>query len=184
MTTTDHQIATAARRFTDHRNAHGLRGIDHVGVACRNPDHSGLFVEQILGGIECFRAGYSEDERRAGRLRHIFYHIGAQLFEVVENRDPKNYPDPDSDDTNPHVAFGTSGESLLEFMVHLRANGIPFNGPRSHRDERVVSVYFRDPDGNNLEVCTWDPIDPELTTPMGGQYGGVKWSTLVHAWRP
>ena len=170
-------------------NPFKLTGIDHVGIPCRDPDRAGKFVEQILGGTEIYRAGYSDEDRKLGRLRHIFYHVGAQLVEVVEQEDGVGYPDrtnPTGDNTNPHWAFGATPENLAKFVAHLKREGIPFSGPRSHRGVSAVSVYFRDCDGNNLEVTTWTPFKPEVvaTTPMGGEYGFIPWRNLSHDWQP
>jgi catechol 2,3-dioxygenase-like lactoylglutathione lyase family enzyme len=178
----DARVAIPANRFN-------LSGIDHVGIACRNPDLAGTFVEQILGGIEIYRAGYSAEDRGIGRLRHIFYHVGAQLVEVVELSDERGYADqcnPDSNNTNPHWAFGATPEDLAKFIEHLKQEGIPFSGPRSHHGTSVVSVYFRDCEGNNLEVTTWKPFGPELmtTTPMDDKHGFIPWRNLSHNWRP
>jgi catechol 2,3-dioxygenase-like lactoylglutathione lyase family enzyme len=170
-------------------NRFKLRGIDHVGIPTRDPDLAGQFMEQVLGGIEIYRAGYSEEDRKRGRLRHIFYHVGAQLVEVVEQEDLKSYPDhtnPGGVNTNPHWAFGATAEDMAQFVEHLKREKIPFNGPRSHYGTSVVSVYFRDCDGNNLEVTTWEPVPAKLikTTPMGGEYGFIPWKNLSHSWRP
>jgi catechol 2,3-dioxygenase-like lactoylglutathione lyase family enzyme len=170
-------------------NPFQLTGIDHVGIPCRDVDRAGKFVEQILGGKEIYRAGYSEEDRRLGRLRHIFYHVGAQLVEVVEQEDGVAYPDrtnPEGVNTNPHWAFGATPENLAKFVAHLKREGIPYSGPRSHRGISVVSVYFRDCDGNNLEVTTWTPFTPDLiaTIPMGGEYGFIPWRHLSHNWQP
>jgi catechol 2,3-dioxygenase-like lactoylglutathione lyase family enzyme len=170
-------------------NRFALTGLDHVGIPCRDPDRAGRFLEEILGAVEFYRAGYSEDDRKMGRARHIFYHIGSQLVEVVEQEDRVSYADrtnPGSVNTNPHWAFGTTPENLNKFVAHLKREGIPFDGPRSHRGACVVSVYFRDCDGNNLEVTTWHPQAPQLieTQLMGGTSGFTQWKDLSHDWQP
>ncbi len=178
-----------ADRYDVPRNDLTLSGVDHVGLACSDPDISGAFVEQVLGGVELFRAGYNDEDRRLGRLRHIFYHVGHTLLEVVEQEDGVSYPsrtNPGGVNTNPHWAFGATPEVLARFVQHLRDEGIPFNGPRSHTGVSAVSVYFRDPDGNNLEVTTWSPVPVGLMelTPMGGEHGFIPWDALNHQWRP
>ena len=170
-------------------NKFQLTGIDHVGIPCRDPQKSGKFVEQILGGIEVYRAGFSDADRARGRDPHIFYHVGPQLIEVVQPEDHESYPDktnPLAVNTNPHWAFGATPENIAKFCEHLTREGIPFNGPRSHRGTSVVSVYFRDLDGNNLEVTTWEEFGPEVmdTTMMGGEYGFIPWKDLAHNWEP
>src|SRR5580704_14186209 len=74
-------------------NRFGLTSCDHFGLPARDPELSGKFFEQILGGVEFFRAGYSEAELAAKKSRHIFYHVGATLVELVEQRTEAGYPD-------------------------------------------------------------------------------------------
>ncbi len=183
----DSTQAWARARANAPANRFKLTGVDHVGLPCRDPVRAGRFVEKILGGVEIYRAGFAEEDRKLGRLRHIFFHVGAQLVEVVEQEDLRSYPahtNPDSINTNPHWAFGATPEDLAKFVEHLKRENIPFDGPRSHHGVSVVSVYFRDVDGNNLEVTTWEPIPPGLlrTTPMGGENGFIPWKGLSHDW--
>ena len=191
----DDGVARAPGLVSDHdreavpANRFNLSGIDHVGIPCRDPARAGKFIEQILGGVEIYRAGFSEEDRKRGRGPHIFYHVGAQLVEVVQQEDGVSYPDrtnPDAANTNPHWAFGATPENLAKFTEDLKREGIPFDGPRSHYRISVVSVYFRDCDGNNFEVTTWTPFGPELieTRPMGGDYGFIPWQDLSHDWQP
>src|SRR3546814_15279557 len=84
----------------------------------------------------------------------------------------------------PHFAFGTTAEGLLKCADHRRRHGIPFDGPRSHRGMSAASVYFRDVDGHNLEVSTWEDVPEEPTTPIGGPHGFPVWEKLAPNWRP
>src|SRR3546814_6440704 len=85
----------------------------------------------------------------------MFYHFGYLVVEFAEQKDPETgYPVAQTINDQPHFAFGTTAEGLLKFADHLRRHGIPFDGPRSHRGMSAASVYFRDVDGNNLEVST------------------------------
>lgn len=186
LTDTPQQAYISAEvRGTIPANRFGLTGIDHLGLPCRDPDKSGKFMERILGGVEAYRFGYSDIDRQLGRFKHIFYHIGAQLIEVVENEDGTGYPER-SDNSNPHWSFGGTPESMAMFIKNLEAEGIPYNGPRSHTGASAVSVYFLDLDGNKLELVTWDPIPEGLleTTPIGGKHGIIAWSKLAHDWQP
>lgn len=60
------------------------------------------------------------------------------------------------------VAFRLSGESFLAFLDELlRLNLRGFDGRRLVRDDAVDhglswSIYFVDPDGNRLEITTYD----------------------------
>src|SRR3546814_3716588 len=112
--------------------------------------------------VEFIKAGYSVRDIELGRPKHIFYHVGDLVVEVAEQKDPETgYPVAQTINDQPHFAFGTTAEGLLKFADHLRRHGIPFDGPRSHRGMSAASVYFRDVDGNNLEVSTWEDVPEE-----------------------
>src|ERR1700687_2700030 len=81
------------QRYEPQTNRFGLTSCDHFGIPARDPELSGKFFEQILGAVECFSAGFSEDDRAKGRVRHIFYHVGPVLVELVEQDDGVSYPD-------------------------------------------------------------------------------------------
>jgi catechol 2,3-dioxygenase-like lactoylglutathione lyase family enzyme len=171
-----------AVRFNPPPNRLGLIGVDHIGMAARDPLASGKFIEQILGGVEIMRAGYSEEDIELGRPKHVFYHVGVSVVHVGMQKTEDGYTPADTENNNPHFSFGTTREGILAFADHLRAEGIPFDGPRHHRGESAVSLYFRDPDGNNLEVTTWEEVSREHTTLLGGPAGPVIWAKLAHAW--
>jgi catechol 2,3-dioxygenase-like lactoylglutathione lyase family enzyme len=181
---TDPDFKALQHRNTSTLNPIGIAGVDHVGVPARDPVLAGTFVEQILGGVEFIKAGYSAEDQRLGRPKHIFYHIGSLVYEVAQQTDEAGYCAIATKNDQPHFAFGTTAAGLLKFAEHLRAHNIPFDGPRSHRGMSACSVYFRDPDHNNLEVTTWETMPEGTTKPMGGPYGFPVWEKLAHEWRP
>ena len=170
-------------RHAKQTNKFGLKYCDHFAVPSRNPEIAGKFYEQILGAVEFFRAGYGP----VGKNKHIFYHVGATLVEVAEQEDGVSYADvtnPESRNFNPHWAFNTTAEGVLTFRDHLQAEGIPFAGPRRHVEVSAVSVYFRDMEGNQLEVTTWEEFpDSEIPARIPGERI-VNWASLAHEWRP
>ncbi len=175
-------------RFEPQSNRFTLTGCDHFGLPARDPELSGKFFEQILGGVEFFRAGYSEAERAAKKSRHIFYHVGKVLVELVEQRTEAGYPDhtnPNGENMNPHFAFGTTAAGVLAFKDHLTREGIPFAGPRRHgKVISAASVYFRDIDGNILEVVTWEDMAASEIVPVAPGERLADWNALKHNWRP
>src|SRR3984885_5055738 len=94
-----------AARSVPQPNTSALTGCDHFALPARDPEASGKFFEQVLGGVEFFRAGYGENDRAQKRARHIFYHVGAVLVELVEQRTERGYADftnPGGENANPH----------------------------------------------------------------------------------
>ena len=180
-------------RHAPQANPFGLKCCDHFGLPTPDPERAGIFYEAILGAKFLFRAGYTDEDKAKGKLRHAFYHIGATLVELVEQEDGVSYPshtNPKGQNMNPHFAWESTAAGVAAFADHLTRQGIPFAGPRRHTDVSAVSVYFRDQDGNNLEVTTWDnefpddKIAPPAPGPRTNGGGFLDWNTLAHNWRP
>ena len=172
-----------AARFAPQSNKFPLTGCDHFALPARDPEASGKFFEQVLGATEFLRAGFGGH----GRLRHIFYHVGSVLVELVEQRAESGYPDhtnPNGVEANPHWAFGTTPAGLLAFIENLRREGIPYDAIRQHGSEiSASSVYFLDPDENILEVTTWETLPNDFPIPViPGKR--VPSAQLKHSWKP
>ena len=160
-------------------NRFGLTGMDHAAIAVHDVERAVRFYEAALGGVVYYSTGFGE----AGRTPHVFMHVGTVLLQVGFPNDGKTFADPHSQSHWPHVAFGASREVLDRMCDHLTSLGVPFSGPRSHLNVEAVSIYFMDPDGNKLEVCTWDPYPVDKTELLGPGHG-LDWETLIHDWRP
>lgn len=137
-------------------NPLGIRGVDHFSIPCRDAEKSLTFYETILGAtvyeddLGPYRFGFSAEDKALGREPHIFLEIGGQRVELL-GRDP--------DRTAPfgtHHAFAIGPNDVQAVVAHLEAHGVPYNGPATHRGTHAVSVYFQDPDGNELELTCWD----------------------------
>lgn len=120
-----------------------LDGIDHLAIRVRDLDRSLSFYQRVLGAeVVTFGAG-----RKAVRL----------------GRNKINLHDAETDAT-PVAAHPTPGATDLCFLTqtpleevvsHVEACGIEVElGPvdRTGSDGPIRSVYFRDPDGNLIEV--------------------------------
>lgn len=170
-------------RTVPQSNASGLTGCDHFALPARDPEASGKFFEQVLGGVEFLRAGFGGH----GKLRHIFYHVGSVLVELVEQKTERGYPDvtnPGGEEANPHWAFGTTLAGLAAFVEILKREGVPYDGLRQHGKEiSASSVYFLDLDDNILEVTTWEECPADFVIPvLPGKR--VASSKLKHSWKP
>ena len=163
-------------------NALGLTGMDHAALGVHDVERAVRFYEEALGGEVYYATGLGEP----GRTPHVFLHVGTVLLQVGYPNDGKTFADPHSQSHWPHVAFGAGAEVLDRMCAHLRALGVPFSGPRSHLNVDAVSIYFEDPDGNKLEICTWDPYPMERTELLGPppEGTGIDWEQLSHDWRP
>ena len=144
-----------------------LPGATTLGLPARDPELAGQVLRADPGRRRVFpRRLYAEKIASWRKSRHIFYHVGKTLVELVEQRTEKGYPDytnADGENMNPHFAFGTTVKGLAAFAEHLKREGVPFAGPRKHgKMISAASVYFRDIDGNILEVTTWEDTPDEM----------------------
>jgi catechol 2,3-dioxygenase-like lactoylglutathione lyase family enzyme len=124
--------------------------IDHLVLTVADIDQTVDFYVRVLG-MEPVVFGAGRRALRFGRHKLNLHQAGHEL-------EPKaRRPTPGSAD----VCLVTT-IPLDRVLDHLRAHDVPVEaGPvaRAGATGPVTSVYVRDPDGNLIEVCTYD--DPE-----------------------
>ncbi len=127
-------------------------GFDHVAITVENVDATVDFYARVLGAEPLYLERW-----RAGELPVALLQIGASRMSVH----------PASAPVAPHAATPTPGSADLcfrydgpvaEILATLEANGVPVEeGPvprPASNGDRGTSVYFRDLDGNLLELLT------------------------------
>ncbi len=137
-------------------NRHGIRGVDHFSIPCSDAQRSLTFYEEIFGAT-VFRDelgeyvfGISPEDKALGRQVHIFVEIAGQRVELLGEDPGGKAP------LGTHHAFSIGPNDVEVIQRHLQDHGIPYVGPATHRGTAAVSVYFLDPDGNELEFVCWD----------------------------
>jgi catechol 2,3-dioxygenase-like lactoylglutathione lyase family enzyme len=122
--------------------------LDHLVLTVRRIEATCAFYWDVLG-MEVVTFG-------EGRKALAFGSQKINLHELGKEFEPKAaQPTPGSAD----VCFITDAP-LSEFIVHLDSLKVPIvEGPvlRSGAVEPIRSVYFRDPDGNLIEVSVREP---------------------------
>lgn len=117
--------------------------IDHIVLTVENIDTTVQFYETVLGmGKEIFGEG---------RVALKFGNQKINLHEHGNEFEPKAHtPKPGSED----LCFITDTE-LAMAMAHVKNEGIEIvEGPvkRTGASGPIISFYFRDPDGNLIEI--------------------------------
>jgi catechol 2,3-dioxygenase-like lactoylglutathione lyase family enzyme len=124
-----------------------VRAIDHIVLTVKDIDATCAFYARVLGmNVATFGSG-----RRALSFgtQKINLHQYGREFEPKAKK-----PTPGSAD----LCFLTS-ISISDVVEHLRACGVELlEGPvqRTGAVGPVMSVYFRDPDGNLIEVSAYE----------------------------
>jgi catechol 2,3-dioxygenase-like lactoylglutathione lyase family enzyme len=132
-----------------------VAGFDHVAITVADVDVTIDFYRDVLGAELLL-----EDLWRAGKMPIALMSIGANRLSIH----------PASAPAKPHAVAPTPGSADLCFrwigtiaaaISQLEINGVaveegPVPRPASN-GERGESVYFRDPDGNLLELLTLTP---------------------------
>jgi len=123
-----------------------IDALDHLVLTVADIDASCAFYERVLGmQVVTFGAGR---KALAFGAQKINLHRHCHEFEPKAER-----PTPGSAD----LCF-VSTTPLTEVITHLQACGIEvLEGPVPRTGARgpIVSVYFRDPDRNLIEVCNY-----------------------------
>ena len=131
-----------------------VEGLDHVHVAVRDRQDAAAWYGRVLGLVPApEHAGWARDPQ--GPL-FLATPEGAHCLALFRRE-----PETAGDHT---VAFRTDGVAFARFRDSLGRLGL-----RDRRGEQVgpgdvvdhagaVSLYFCDPDGNRLELTTYDPV--------------------------
>src|SRR6266540_3385362 len=126
-----------------------LEGIDHVALAVRDVEQSASWYMDVLG----FERRY--EEMWDGIPTFIAKgNTAIALFPLHSNDSPS------ARGTGRigmlHLAFRANRENFLRAQQDLQKRGIKFE----FQDHEIShSIYFRDPDGHELEITTYEMTD-------------------------
>jgi lactoylglutathione lyase len=113
-----------------------IRGVYEVAIRVRDLPTAERFYRDVLGLTVGLR-----DARRPW----LFLRAGDGGM-VVLQEDRGAWP-------LQHVAFTVADADLDAAVAALAAHGVAVEGPMTHDWMPARSVYFRDPDGHDLELC-------------------------------
>lgn len=116
-----------------------ITGILHASLLVADTERSRAFYGAVLG--------LTEDVRPDLPFPGVWYRVGGQQLHLLElpNPDPVTGR-PEHGGRDRHVALGARSVEALE--ARLDAAGVPYTRSRSGRP----AIFFRDPDGNALEI--------------------------------
>jgi catechol 2,3-dioxygenase-like lactoylglutathione lyase family enzyme len=137
------------------------KGFSHVGMATLDLDKTREFYESVLGfaAVRCDTIDLTD----GGQIRHIFFDTGRdQLLAFMEIRGAPGIPQEFDAGVNRalglpticyHYAFEAGNLPSLEAKrQELVAKGVKVSPVVDH--DWAKSIYFKDPNGIQLEFCT------------------------------
>lgn len=145
--TPDEDVPVNMENFQPGRNLPGLPlAIDHISLNVADLDRSLRFYCRTLG-LEL--AG--ENEEIFLRLPGTTQTLG---FVLAQSERPQRPEEARHAVGLSHLAFRVSRPHFLKIVQSLQEGEQEFTGPV--RRTRSESLYFDDPDGNRLEIISWD----------------------------
>lgn len=114
-----------------------IRGLYEIAIRVKDLPKSEAFYRGLLG----LEVGLRDEKRN-----WLFLRAGAGAAMVVLQEDKSDWP-------IQHFAFTVDEADIHRAAELLREKGVETDGPHFHQWMPAWSLYFRDPDGNDLELC-------------------------------
>lgn len=124
-----------------------VQRLDHVALLVRDVERAARWYQDVLGLDRQYEEVWGSFPAVVGKGG-----TSLALF-PVDSPTPKPPPDRGTICVR-HIAFRVDGANFLAAQAALQRHGIAFN----FEDHQVArSIYFKDPDGHQLEITTYDP---------------------------
>lgn len=120
-----------------------IDALDHVALSVRDAEHSARWYAEVLG--------FERQHEGKWGGRPVF--LGNQESSVALFQAAPAPDDAPARRRILHFAFRTGREAFISAQGELRRRGVPFE----FEDHEIShSIYFRDPDGHQVEVTTYE----------------------------
>ena len=127
-----------------------LEGIDHVAMGVRDLEQSAKWYIEVLGFERLHEGVWGGVPTFVGKGN-----TGIALFPA--SADAKPTPSTHREIRLLHLAFRADRENFLGAQQELKKRGIKFE----FQDHEIShSIYFRDLDGHELEITTYELAEP------------------------
>jgi catechol 2,3-dioxygenase-like lactoylglutathione lyase family enzyme len=121
-----------------------LEGIDHLALGVRDIERSVKWYNEVLGLERLHEGAWNGVPTFIGKGN-----TGLALFPASQEAKPSNH----REIRMLHLAFRANRQNFLAAQRELEKRGIKFE----FQDHEIAhSIYFRDPDGHQLEITTYE----------------------------
>lgn len=114
-----------------------IQGIYEIAIKVKDLPRAEAFYRNVLG----LEVGIRDETRN-----WVFLRAGGQAGMVVLQEDKQEWP-------RQHFAFTVAEQDMERCVAALGEHGVEVDGPHYHAWMPALSLYFADPDGNDLELC-------------------------------
>jgi catechol 2,3-dioxygenase-like lactoylglutathione lyase family enzyme len=120
-----------------------LEGIDHVALAVKDVEHAAQWYVDVLGFERRYEGMWDGVPAFVGKGTTALAFFPMQEARAAAPAGARML----------HLAFRAARAQFLNAQHDLAQRGIAFE----FEDHEIShSIYFRDPDGHQLEITTWD----------------------------
>ncbi len=137
-------------------------GVHHLALICADPERTIRFYQDVLGFplVELF------ENRDYEGSSHFFFDIGAgNMLAFFDFPGLGLEPVPEGLGGVQHVAISVTPGTFERLKTALDAAGVPYIGPDRGIEE---SVYFKDPDGIQVELIRQPLMEVPESAPQEG----------------
>ena len=141
-----------------------IRGLHHNAYRCRDSEQTRAFYEDFLGLPLAGTLDIGETKTgRATRALHTFYQLGDGSYLAFFEVPDMPFEFKSQHDFDLHIALEVDRALLEPMMAKGRERDIETRGISDHGF--IDSIYFRDPNGYVIELCTPRPAHDQLMDP-------------------
>lgn len=142
-----------------------IRGLNHFTLPVRDRYVAARFYTAVFNAEVDHES--HPDRVKEGKARSL--QVGVDLCPGVQlDLFEQDFGQPSLDQSHPHHAFDVVPDDVPVWVEQLRYWGVPFVGPMTRAGTTGCEIYFRDPDGNNLEIhCSNYPEELRRNLPSG-----------------
>ena len=141
-----------------------IKGLHHNAYRCRDSEQTRQFYEDFLGLP--LSGSLEIRETKTGRptsVLHTFYRLDDGSFLAFFEAPDMPFEFKAQHDFDLHIALEVEEPRLKEMLAQGRARGLECRGISDH--EFVHSIYFRDPNGFEIELPAKTPPHAQLMNP-------------------